>query len=134
MVVTKDEQTARQVAEIRQEKQREQELRGPARANLEDLFAQIQQGEVQELNIVIKADVQGSLEALRASLEKLSTDEVRLNVIHQGVGGVSESDVQLAAASNAVIIAFNVRPDPNALRAAERKSGYPWIPYYLRCN
>jgi len=121
LVVTKDEQTARQVAEIRQEKQREQELRGPARANLEDLFAQIQQGEVQELNIVIKADVQGSLEALRASLEKLSTDEVRLNVIHQGVGGVSESDVQLAAASNAVIIAFNVRPDPNALRAAERE-------------
>lgn len=121
LVVTEDEQTARQVAHLRQLKLREQELRGPVRANLEDLFAQIQQGKTAELNLVLKADVQGSLEALRTSLEKLSTDEVRVNVIHQGVGGVSESDVQLAAASNAVIIAFNVRPDPNALRAAERE-------------
>ena len=121
LVVTEDEQTARQVAHLRQLKLREQELRGPVRANLEDLFAQIQQGKTAELNLVLKADEQGSLEALRTSLEKLSTDEVRVNVIHQGVGGVSESDVQLAAASNAVIIAFNVRPDPNALRAAERE-------------
>lgn len=121
LVVTEDEQTARQVAHLKQLKLREQELRGPARANLEDLFAQIQQGKTAELNLVLKADVQGSLEALRSSLEKLSTDEVRVNIIHQGVGGVSESDVQLATASNAVIIAFNVRPDPNALRAAERE-------------
>lgn len=121
LVVTEDEQTARQVAEIKRQKQREQELRGPVRANLEDLFAQIQEGQIQELNIILKADVQGSLEALRSSLEKLSTDEVRLNVIHKGVGGVSESDVQLAATAGAIIIAFNVRPDPNALRAAERE-------------
>lgn len=121
LVVTEDEQTARQVAEIKRQKQREQELRGPVRANLKDLFAQIQEGQIQELNIILKADVQGSLEALRSSLEKLSTDEVRLNVIHKGVGGVSESDVQLAATAGAIIIAFNVRPDPNALRAAERE-------------
>lgn len=121
LVVTEDEQTAREVAHLKQLKLREQELRGPARANLEDLFAQIQQGKTAELNLVLKADVHGSVEALRSSLEKLSNDEVRVNIIHQGVGGVSESDVQLATASNAVIIAFNVRPDPNALRAAERE-------------
>lgn len=121
LVVTEDEQTARQVAHLKQLRLREQELRGPVRANLEDLFTQIQEGKTAELNLVLKADVQGSLEALRSSLEKLSTDEVRVNIIHQGVGGVSESDVQLAAASSAVIIAFNVRPDPNALRAAERE-------------
>lgn len=120
-MVTEDEQTARQVAHLKQLRLREQELRGPVRANLEDLFTQIQEGKTAELNLVLKADVQGSLEALRSSLEKLSTDEVRVNIIHQGVGGVSESDVQLAAASSAVIIAFNVRPDPNALRAAERE-------------
>lgn len=121
LVVTKDEQTSRQVAHLKQLKQREIDLRGSAKANLEDLFAQIQQGEIEELSIVIKADVQGSLEALRSSLEKLSTDEVRINVIHQGVGGVSETDVQLAAASDAVIIAFNIRPEPNAQKAAERE-------------
>lgn len=121
LVVTPDEQTARQVAQLRQEKQRELELRGPVRANLEDLFARIQQGKVAELNLILKADVQGSLEALRTSLEKLSTDEVRVNVIHQGVGGVSESDVQLAATSDAIVIAFNVRPDSSAMRAAERE-------------
>ena len=97
LVVTEDEQTARQVAHLKQLRLREQELRGPVRANLEDLFTQIQEGKTAELNLVLKADVQGSLEALRSSLEKLSTDEVRVNIIHQGVGGVSESDVQLAA-------------------------------------
>ena len=96
-------------------------MRVTSRANLDDLFAQIAQGEVHELNLVIKADVHGSVEALRSSLEELSTDEVRVNVIHQGVGGVSETDVALAAASDAVIIAFNVRPESNARRAAERE-------------
>ncbi len=122
LVVTKDEQTARQVANIRQTKQRELDLKGPARASLDDLFAQIQKGQVQELNLVIKADVQGSLEALRAAFEKLSTDEVRIDVVHQGVGGVSETDVQLATASKAIIIGFNVRPEPNAKRAADKEN------------
>ena len=119
-VVVKDEQTARQVASIRQEKQRDKDLSRTSRVTLDDLFQRIQEGDVKELNLVIKADVQGSAEAVRSSLEKLSTDEVRVNVIHQGVGAVSESDVLLATASNAVIIGFNVRPEPNARKAAER--------------
>ncbi len=119
-VVVKDEQTAREVAEIQQEKQRERELSRTSKVTLDDLYRRIQEGEVKELNLVIKADVQGSAEAVRASLEKLSTDEVRVNVIHQGVGAISESDVLLATASNAVIIGFNVRPDSNARKAAER--------------
>lgn len=101
-------------------KQRERDLSKTSRVTLDDLFQKIQEGEVKELNLVIKADVQGSVEAVRASLEKLSTDEVRVKIIHQAVGAVSESDVLLAAASNAIIIGFNVRPEPNAKKAAER--------------
>lgn len=119
-VVVPDEQTARQVAAIQQQKQREKDLSKTSRVTLDDLFRRIQEGEVKELNLVIKADVQGSAEAVRSSLEKLSTDEVRVNVIHQGVGAISESDVLLASASNAVIIGFNVRPEPNARKAADR--------------
>jgi len=119
-VVVEDEQTARQVAAIQQGKQRERDLSKTSRVTLDDLFQKIQEGEVKELNLVIKADVQGSVEAVRASLEKLSTDEVRVKIIHQAVGAVSESDVLLAAASNAIIIGFNVRPEPNAKKAAER--------------
>lgn len=119
-VVVKDEQTARQVASIQREKQRDRDLSRFSRVTLDDLFQRIQEGEVKELNLVIKADVQGSAEAVRASLEKLSTDEVRVKVIHQGVGAISESDVLLATASDAVIIGFNVRPEPNARKAAER--------------
>jgi translation initiation factor IF-2 len=119
-VVVKDEQTARQVAGIQQQKQREKELSRTTRVTLDDLYRKIQEGEVKELNLVIKADVQGSAEAVRSALEKLSTDEVRVNVIHQAVGAISESDVLLATASNAVIIGFNVRPEPNARKAAER--------------
>lgn len=119
-VVVKDEQTARQVAAIQREKQRDRELNKSSRVTLDDLFQRIQEGEVKELNLVIKADVQGSAEAVRTSLEKLSTDEVRVKVIHQAVGAVSESDVLLATASNAIIIGFNVRPEPNARKAAER--------------
>ncbi|MCK9524818.1 MAG: translation initiation factor IF-2 [Limnochordia bacterium] len=119
-VVVKDEQTARQVASIQREKQRDRDLNRFSRVTLDDLFQRIQEGEVKELNLVIKADVQGSAEAVRASLEKLSTDEVRVKVIHQGVGAISESDVLLATASDAVIIGFNVRPEPNARKAAER--------------
>lgn len=119
-VVVKDEQTARQVASIQREKQRDRDLNKSSRVTLDDLFQRIQEGDVKELNLVIKADVQGSAEAVRASLEKLSTDEVRVKVIHQGVGAISESDVLLATASDAVIIGFNVRPEPNARKAAER--------------
>ncbi|MGI5906351.1 MAG: translation initiation factor IF-2, partial [Candidatus Pararuminococcus gallinarum] len=90
------------------------------KVTLDNLFSQIEQGEVKELPIIIKADVQGSVEAVRQSLEKLSNDEVRVKVIHGAVGAVSESDVMLADASNAIIVGFNVRPDPVAKDAAER--------------
>ena len=88
---------------------------------MEDLFTQIQQGDVQELNIVLKADTQGSIEAIKQSLEKLSTDEVRVNIIRTAVGGIRETDVSLAMASNAIIIGFNVRPDVNAKRLSEKE-------------
>ena len=90
------------------------------KVTLDNLFDQMQQGEMKELNIIIKADVQGSVEAVRQSLEKLSNDEVRVRVIHGAVGAVSESDVMLADASNAIIVGFNVRPDPLAQAMAER--------------
>jgi translation initiation factor IF-2 len=119
--VVSDERTARQVAEKRAEKRREVELKKTARVSLEDLFKQIQEGEVKDLNIIIKADVHGSVEALRDALLKLENQEVRLQVIHGGVGAVTESDVMLASASNAIIIGFNVRPEPNARKMAERE-------------
>ncbi|MEG1477884.1 MAG: translation initiation factor IF-2, partial [Oscillospiraceae bacterium] len=90
------------------------------KVSLEDLFNQIQEGEMKELNIIVKADVQGSAEAVRASLEKLTNEEVRVRVIHSAVGSVSESDIMLASASNAIIVGFNVRPDNNARSEAER--------------
>ncbi|HZK23849.1 MAG TPA: translation initiation factor IF-2 [Oscillospiraceae bacterium] len=117
-----DDKMARQIAEKRADKKREVELNKSAKISLDDLFNQIQQGEVKDLNIIIKADVQGSLEALRDSLLKLSTDEVRVQVIHGGVGAVAESDVMLASASNALIIGFNVRPEPNARKMAEKEN------------
>ncbi len=120
--VVADERTARLIAEKRSEKRREAELKKTARVSLDDLFKQIQEGAVKDLNIVIKADVQGSVEALRDALLKLDQQEVRLQVIHGGVGAVTESDIMLASASNAIIIGFNVRPDVNARRAAEREN------------
>ncbi|NLZ39417.1 MAG: translation initiation factor IF-2 [Firmicutes bacterium] len=117
-----DDKMARQIAEKRAEKRRELELSKSPKVSLDDLFSQIQQGEVKELNIIIKADVHGSVQALRESLLKLSTDEVRVHVIHEGVGGIAESDVMLASASNAIIIGFNVRPDANARKVAEREN------------
>ncbi|HEY8391891.1 MAG TPA: translation initiation factor IF-2 [Capillibacterium sp.] len=116
-----DEKTARQLAEKRQQFRREKELKKDQRFKLEDLFNRIKEGEVKELNIVLKADVQGSVEAIQSSLERLSNDEVRVRVIHSGVGAISESDVMLASASGAVIVGFNVRPDPIAKRTAERE-------------
>ncbi|OIP33909.1 MAG: hypothetical protein AUK27_09335 [Deltaproteobacteria bacterium CG2_30_66_27] len=118
--VLKDERTARQIALHRVEKERERAVVRP-RMSLEDLHKQIDEGVVKELNIVIKSDVQGSMEALRFSLDKLADEKVKVVVIHSGVGGISESDVMLASASSAVIIGFNVRPEPKAAVAAERE-------------
>ena len=114
-----DERMARNLAEQRKERLRQEILQANARVNLDDLFGQIAAG-VKTLNIVVKADVAGSVEAVKASLMKLSNEEVKVAVIHSAVGGITESDVMLAAASNAIICGFNVRPDRNALDSAER--------------
>ena len=114
-----NERMARDLAEQRREKQRQEILAANARVNLDELFSQISDG-VKTLNIVVKADVAGSAEAVKASLLKLSGDEVKVAVIHSAVGGITEGDVMLAAASNAIIVGFNVRPDRNALDSAER--------------
>ncbi len=119
--VVKDLETARKIAEKRQELARETALEKEKKVSLEDLFAQMKAGEVKELNVVLKADAQGSIEAIRKSLEELSTDEVKVNIIHAGVGPITENDVLLAAASNAIVIGFNVRPDAAARKAAERE-------------
>jgi translation initiation factor IF-2 len=119
--VVKDERVAREIAEDRARKQRAAELAGQGKVSLDDLFAKIQEGSVKELALVIKADVQGSAEALAAGVEKLPTDVVKLRVIHSGVGGITESDVLLAAASNAIIIGFNIRPEPKAAALAEQE-------------
>lgn len=118
--VAESEKKARQVAESVIAKGREELIKDtPQKVSLDDLFNQIQSGSVKELNIVIKADVQGSVEAVKQSLEKLSNDEVRIRTIHGGVGAVTESDVMLASASNAIIIGFNVRPEASAKNVAE---------------
>jgi translation initiation factor IF-2 len=119
--VVDDERTARQIAEKRADKRREVELKKSAKVSLDDLFDQIQEGEVKDLNIIVKADVQGSVEALRESLVKLQGEEVRVQVIHGGVGAVTESDVMLASASNAIIIGFNIRPEPSARKMADKE-------------
>jgi len=116
-----DEKTARKIAELRKEKAKAEQYASTSRVSLEDLFSQIQEGKVKDLNIVVKADVQGSVEAVRQSLEKLSNDEVHVRVIHGGVGAITEADVTLASASNAVIIGFNVRPDTMARQMAEKE-------------
>lgn len=119
--VIRDEKTARNMSEKRKEKLRTASLNSNHKVSLEDLYNQIQEGKVKELNIIIKADVQGSIEALKQSLEKLSTDSVKVRVIHGAVGAITETDVTLASASNAIIIGFNVRPDTNATTAAEKE-------------
>ena len=119
--VVKDERVAREIAEDRARKQRTADLSGSAKVTLDDLFAKIKEGSVKELALVIKSDVQGSAEALTAGVEKLATAAVKLRVIHSGVGGITESDVLLAAASNAIIIGFNVRPEPKASTLAEQQ-------------
>ena len=120
--VVKDDKMARQIGEKRSTKRREQELQKTRKVSLDDLFKQIQEGQIKDLNIIIKGDVQGSVEALKDSLLNVSNEEVRLQVIHTGVGAINESDIMLAAASEAIIIGFNVRPEPNARKMAEQEN------------
>ncbi len=115
-----DERMARELAAERIEAAKAEANRPAQKVSLDDLFEQIKQGEVKDLNIIVKADVQGSAEALKASLEKLSNDEVRVNMIHTGVGAINESDVLLASTAGAIIVGFNVRPDPTAADNAKR--------------
>lgn len=117
-----DEKTARSVAEKRLEKKRSSELHVNAKVTLDDLFNQIQQGELKELSLIVKGDVQGSVEALSQSLMAIKSDEVRISIVHAGVGAITESDIMLASASNALIIGFNVRPDASARKAAEHEN------------
>jgi translation initiation factor IF-2 len=120
-VAVADESKARQVAEYRQSKQRETELVKSSKVSLEELYDQIKTGDIKELRVVLKADVQGSVEALTEALNRMSTDEVKLKAIHGSVGGITESDVLLAAASNAIVIGFNVRPESKAAMLAARE-------------
>ena len=115
-----DERLAKELVEKRRHEAKEEVFKSYQKVTLDNLFSQIEQGEMKELPIIVKGDVQGSVEAVKQSLEKLSNDEVRVRVIHGAVGAISESDVMLAAASNAIIIGFNVRPDPVAKQNAER--------------
>ena len=115
-----DEKMARSLAEQRREKAKEEAFTASSKVTLDDLFARISEGD-KTLNIIVKADVGGSAEAVKASLEKIGEDDVRVHVIHTGVGGITENDVMLASASNAIIVGFNVRPDKNAIDAAERQ-------------
>lgn len=117
--VVSNERIAREVASRRAEKIKEVS-RKVHRVTLDDLFKQIQEGEVKELNLILKADVQGSVEALKDALTKLSLEEVQIKIIHTGVGAINESDIMLASASNAIVIGFNVRPDANARKLAEK--------------
>ena len=115
-----DERLARELVEQRKHEQKQEQFNAYRKVTLDNLFSQIAEGEIKELPIVVKADVQGSVEAVKQSLEKLSNNEVRVRVIHGAVGAVKESDVMLASASNAIIVGFNVRPDPVAAENAER--------------
>ncbi|GGL43844.1 translation initiation factor IF-2 [Sporolactobacillus putidus] len=121
-IVFEDEKKARQIGEIRAERALITERKETtSKVSLDDLFEKIKEGEMKEINVVIKADVQGSVEALSGSLKKIDVDGVKINIIHAGVGGISESDIILASASNAIIIGFNVRPDNHAKKVAEEE-------------
>lgn len=122
MYSVEDDKLAKQVAEERKEKLKEQQIKASSKLSLDDLFSKIKEGEIKELNLIIKADVQGSVEALRQSLEKLSNDEVRVRTIHGAVGAINESDVMLASASNAIIIGFNVRPSAGVNELAKKEN------------
>ena len=115
-----DERLARELVEQRKQKEKEEQFSAFQKVTLDNLFSSLKEGEMKELNIVVKADVQGSVEAVKQNLEKLSNEEVRVKVIHGGVGAINDSDVMLASVSNAIIVGFNVRPDANAQATAER--------------
>jgi translation initiation factor IF-2 len=119
--VVDDEKMAKQVSEARTQKSRHARIHSGSRTTLDDLFAGISAGEVKDLKLLLKAEGHGSVEALRASLEKLSTDEVRLTIVHSAVGAISESDIMLASASDAIVIGFNVRPDTSVKRLADQE-------------
>ncbi|WP_066173111.1 translation initiation factor IF-2 [Bacillus marinisedimentorum] len=121
-VVFEEEKTARQIGESRAQKQLEAQRGEKSRLSLDDLFEQIKQGDVKEINVIIKADVQGSVEAMAGSLQKIEVEGVKVKVIHTGVGAITESDIILASASNAIVIGFNVRPDGNAKKTAEAEN------------
>ncbi|GIO41859.1 translation initiation factor IF-2 [Paenibacillus apis] len=120
-MVFEDERKARSIAEKRAITQRQSDLGANTRVTLDDLFRHIKEGEIKDLNVIIKADVQGSVEALKSSLEKIEVEGVRVKIIHSGAGAITESDVILAAASNAIIIGFNVRPDTQTKTTAEQE-------------
>ncbi|MGL5440139.1 MAG: translation initiation factor IF-2 [Filifactoraceae bacterium] len=120
-VVVDNEKDARALGEKRKVKKREDYMKSTSKIHLEDLFTQMQSGEVKELNLIVKADVQGSVEAVKGSLEKISNEEVLVRAIHGGVGAITESDIMLASASNAIIIGFNVRPTQGAVSLAEKE-------------
>ncbi|QWU14129.1 translation initiation factor IF-2 [Paenibacillus sophorae] len=120
-MVFEDERKARHIADIRATTQRQSELNTNSRVTLDDLFKHIKDGEIKDLNVIIKADVQGSVEALKGSLAKIEVEGVRVKIIHSGAGAITESDITLAAASNAIVIGFNVRPDAQTKAAAEQE-------------
>lgn len=120
-VVVENEKEARSIGEKRKAKKREDYMKSTSKIHLEDLFNQMKAGEVKELNLIVKADVQGSVEAVKGSLEKISNEEVLVRAIHGGVGAITESDIMLASASNAIIIGFNVRPTQGAVSLAEKE-------------
>jgi len=121
-VVVQDEKVARRIAETRQTKQRDKELAKESKITLESFLASKAEGETHQLNLVVKADVQGSLEAITEALNKQSTSAVKINIIHGGAGSISESDIMLASASSAIIIGFNVRPTPRVKDVAEKEN------------
>lgn len=122
LIVMESEKDAKNIAEKRKDKRHIENMNVTSKVSLEDLYERIQKGEVKDLNIIIKADVSGSIEAVKQSLQKQSLDEVKVNPIHGGVGGINENDVMLASASNAIIIGFNVRPSVSAMEVAKREN------------
>jgi translation initiation factor IF-2 len=121
IIITEDEKTAKEIANQRQQIKREQDMRKVKHLTLDDIARRMALGDIVELNLIVKGDVDGSIEALSGSLQKISTEEVKVNIIHTGVGAISESDVLLASASDAVIIGFQVRPTTNARKLAEKE-------------
>jgi translation initiation factor IF-2 len=121
MHAVEQDKLTKQVAEERKDKQKADMLKNLSKASLDELFSQVSEGKVQDLNIVIKADVQGSVEAIKQALEKLSNKDVKVNVLHAGVGAIKAMDVMLASTSNAIIIGFNVRPDNMARIESEKE-------------